>query len=108
MSTTFKDKQRRDAAMKSLRRLKLFYVHFVGYIVLVSLILYNLYIVQGEYKDNIIALNIITLVLWTMFISLHAWRVFKGRLLFSKRWEEKKMSTYLSQNETTEKAEKQE
>lgn len=102
MRTTHNDELRRDAAMKNLRRLKLFYIHLVGYIILVSLILYNLYSVQGEYKDNIIALNIITLVLWTLFISLHAWRVYKGRILFSKSWEEKKTDIYLNLNKRTE------
>ncbi|OZV70076.1 2TM domain-containing protein [Winogradskyella aurantia] len=96
MSTTMKDQERQNAAITHLRRLKLFYIHLFGYIILVCLILYNLYIVQGEYKNNIIALNIITLVLWSLFVGIHGWRAFKGRILFSKRWEEQKLKEYLN------------
>jgi hypothetical protein len=91
-----KDQEGQDAAITHLRRLKLFYIHLFGYIVLVCLILYNLYMVQGEYKNNIIALNIIILILWTLFITIHGWGVFKGRILFSTRWEEQKLKEYLN------------
>ena len=40
-------------AKKRLRRLKLFYIHFTGYLVIVALLVYNLYIVEGVYKNDI-------------------------------------------------------
>ncbi len=74
-------------------------MHLVGYIIIVMLLSYNLYIVGGEYKNFIIWLDLIVLVLWTIFILVHAWRVFKGRRLFKKSWEERKMKEYMDKEE---------
>ena len=87
-------------AKKRLRRLKLFYIHFVGYLIVVALLVYNLYIVEGVYKNDIISLNLSVLVLWTMAIIIHAWKVFKEKTVFRKSWEDKKIASYLEKDET--------
>ncbi len=86
-------------AKKSVRRLKLFYIHLAGYIVVVALLSYNLYIVQGEYKNNIISLNLSVLVAWTVFICIHGWRVFKERKVFNKGWKDKKIQAFLNKED---------
>ena len=96
------DNQRLQEAKRNVRRLKIFYIHLVGYIVLVALLCYNLYIVEGPYKNNIISLNLSILVSWTVFILLHAWRVFKERKIFKKSWEDKKIASYLEKDEIEE------
>ena len=97
------DKERHlQEAKKSIRRLKLFYIHLAGYIVAIGLLSYNLYIVAGPYKDNIIALNLSLIGAWTVFILIHAWNIFKGKKVFNKKWEEKKIKDFLEENEETE------
>lgn len=96
-----KEKQLLEAK-KYIKRVKLFYIHLAGYLVLVGLLVYNLLIVQGIYKNNIISLNLSVLVLWTVAIVLHAWKVFKERKVFNKSWEDKKMKLYLDKKDTEE------
>jgi len=89
-------------AKKKVQKLKIFYLHLMLYIIVVALLIYNLYIVSGPYANNITALNITVLVLWTAFICIHAWRIFKGKSLFVKRWEDKKTEEILSEKEEVE------
>lgn len=87
-------------AKDKLRKLKIFYIHLALYIVVVALIALNFYVLEeGPYAANITALNIIVLVLWTAFIGIHAWSVFKGRFLFKKSWEDKKIEKILEKKE---------
>jgi len=90
-------------AKEKLRNLKIFYMHLVGYIILVMLLVYNLYIIDAnnKYADFFTWFNSIIIVAWTIFIALHAWNVFKGRLFFKKNWEERKLNEYMEKEETT-------
>ncbi|APY09224.1 hypothetical protein BWZ20_13330 [Winogradskyella sp. J14-2] len=97
-----KNKEGLLKAQKHVRRLKLFYIHFAGYLVVVALLLYNLYIVEGEYKNNIISLNLSILVLWTVVIMIHAFIIYKERKVFKKSWEDKKIASYLENGSTEE------
>jgi len=89
-------------AKKSAKRNMLFYVHLVGYFIVVALLSYNLYIVEGPYTNNIISLNLSVLVAWTVFIILHGLNIFKGRKIFKKSWEEKKIKKFLKEDEEVE------
>ena len=87
-------------AENKVRRLKIFYLHLALYIVVVALISLNFYVMEeGPYTGNITALNSIVLVLWTLFISIHAWSVFRRRSLFKKSWEDKKTEEFLKEKE---------
>ncbi|WP_426429734.1 2TM domain-containing protein [Winogradskyella sp. HB-48] len=96
------EEQKLLKAKKHVRQLKLFYIHFAGYLVVLALLLYNLYIVEGEYKNNIISLNLSVLVLWTVAILWHALKVFKERKVFKKSWEDKKIASYLEKDHVEE------
>jgi hypothetical protein len=89
-------------AKKSAKRHMIFYVHLVGYFIVVALLLYNLYIVEGPYKNNIISLNLSVLVAWTVFIILHGLAIFKGRKIFKASWEEKKIEEFLNEDDEVE------
>ena len=83
-------------AKDKVQKLKIFYLHMMLYIIVVALISYNFYImVEGPYTNNITALNISVLVLWTAVICVHTWRIFKGKSLFKKSWEHKKIEKIL-------------
>tara|TARA_R110000868_G_scaffold374257_1_gene638651 strand:- start:3478 stop:3798 length:321 start_codon:yes stop_codon:yes gene_type:complete len=85
-------------AKEKVRHLKIFYMHLVGYFIIVALLLYNLYIVEGEYENFFIWFNSIILIAWTIFIIVHGWNVFKGRILFKESWEDRKLKEYLERD----------
>ena len=93
-------KKRYFEAKKRLRRIRLFYLHLVGYLLMVALVLYNFYIMEdNEYTSVITGVNVSFLVLWSVVILIHGWVVFKGPLLFKKTWEEKKIKEILKEEE---------
>jgi len=91
-------------AKNKVRNIKVFYIHLLGYIILVALLLYNIYILDenNKYADFFTWFNSITMVAWTIFIAIHAWNVFKGKLFFKKSWEDRKMSEYIEKEDTEE------
>ncbi len=96
MQRTKEQEKLLQAAKDQVKRIQIFYLHLILYIIVVGLILHNFYImVEGPYTDNITALNISILVLWTACIAIHGWRVFKGKLLFKKSWEDRKIKEIL-------------
>ena len=90
-------------AKEKVRHLKLFYLHLVGYIILVTLLLYNLYIIDenNKYANFFTWFNTIMIISWTIFIGIHAWNVFKGRLFFKKSWEDRKLKEYMDNENNT-------
>lgn len=86
-------------AKEKVRNIKIFYMHLVGYIIFVALLSYNLYIVEDGYKDFFIWFNSIFMVSWTIFIAIHAWNVFKGRIFFKKSWEDRKLKEYMDMDQ---------
>lgn len=95
-------KQRLEQAKKRVRIVKLFYIHFAGYLVFAALLIYNLYIVEEHYRKVITVLNLSILFIWTIFIIIHGLRAFRGRLLFKKDWEQKKMEDFLKDEDKEE------
>lgn len=98
MKSEIEKKQLRKAKER-VRKIKIFYIHLAGYIIAVALLLYNLYIVAGPYKNNIISLNLSILVVWTIFIIVHGLNVFKEKRIFKKSWEDKKTNEFLNNKE---------
>jgi len=94
-----KEKEQLKKAINKVRKIKIFYLHLAGYIVGVGLLLYNLYIVSGPYKNNIISLNLSIIVVWSIFIVIHGLNVFKDKRLFNKRWEDKKIEKFLDKKD---------
>ena len=92
-------------AEQKVRKLWWFYIHLVGYFVVVALILLNFYVIEeGPYKNNIISLNLSVLVAWTVIIIIHGVKIFKGKQIFKKSWEDKKIDGFLkeeTEEETT-------
>ena len=95
-----KKEQRYIEAKNKVKKLRIFYIHLFGYIILVVLLCYNLWIVEGPYKEFFTWFNTIIMIAWTVFIGLHALNVFKGKTFFSKKWEHKKVQEFI--NEKTE------
>ena len=87
-----------DAKAK-VRKVKMFYIHLLGYIVAAGLIIYNFIIIEDvPLKNTILAVNTSSLVIWGIVIAIHGWITFKGRILFSKKWEERKVKEYMNRD----------
>jgi hypothetical protein len=100
MKPNQEDQQRLIRAKKKVRQVQLFYLHLLLYFIVVSLLLWNFYIIEdGPYKNNIITLNLSVLVGWTVFVILHAVIIIKGKQLFKKSWEDKKIKQFLKEKE---------
>lgn len=89
-------------AKEKVRKIKLFYIHLAGYIIILLLLAYNFLILDenNEYADFFTMFNTIIMIVWTIFIALHAWNVFKGSLFFKKSWEDRKLKEYMEKEET--------
>ncbi len=103
MKPNTQDDRRLQFAKAHVRRIRTFYWHLIFYCVAVALIALNFYVLEGPYTSIITGLNITVLVLWTAAISIHAWRIYKGRILFRKSWEDKKTKKFMEEEkvETT-------
>ncbi|WP_197429324.1 2TM domain-containing protein [Winogradskyella endarachnes] len=99
MNQNEKNKWQYNNAKEKVRKLKLFYLHLIGYFIGSALLLYNLYIVAGPYKNNIISLNLSILFFWTVLIIIHGLIVFKHKHIFKKSWEDKKTEQFLKEKE---------
>ncbi|OUS01992.1 hypothetical protein A9Q86_04895 [Flavobacteriales bacterium 33_180_T64] len=94
------DDKRYLKAKGRVRKLKGFYIHLCGYIIGVSLLVFNLIIIEeGEYKIPITWLIWTLIIAWGIILTIHAWVTFKGQFLFTKRWEERKIQKYLDEKE---------
>jgi 2TM domain len=92
-------KERLASAKKQVRRIQIFYIHLAGYIVVAALILLNFYVMdEGPHTKAVVWINTSTLVGWTIFIGIHWYRVFRGRFLFKKSWEDRKIKEYLKED----------
>lgn len=91
-------------AKEKVRHVKVFYVHLVGYIVFTSLVLYNMYIMnpENEYNSTFEWINLTSLTFWTIFIFFHGWKVFKGRFLFKRSWEDRKIKEFMKEDREVE------
>ncbi|NRB83018.1 MAG: 2TM domain-containing protein [Winogradskyella sp.] len=99
--TKLKEEQLKANARKKVRRIKTFYLHLALYLICIVLILYNFIIIEeGPYKDNIISLNLSIIVAWTAFILIHGFIAFKESKVFSKSWEQRKMSEFSQKDES--------
>ncbi|MBT8243778.1 MAG: 2TM domain-containing protein [Winogradskyella sp.] len=86
-------------AQRKVSRLRWFYVHLAGYLVILGLIIWNLLIIEDTaYTNFILVINYSTIFIWGFFIVFHALRIFKGHIFFSEKWEEKKMKEFMGDN----------
>ena len=97
METPEKQKASYVRAKERVRHVKVFYIHLVGYLLFTAFILYNMYIMDSnnEYKETVEWINLTSLTFWTIFIFMHGWKVFKGRILFKRSWEDKKIKEFM-------------
>jgi hypothetical protein len=87
-------------AKEKVTKLKGLYIHLVAYIVVLCLLLYNYIAIEvNEYMASFLWLNISIMTIWGLVILIQWWIAFKGRFLFGKRWEERRIQKYLEEDQ---------
>lgn len=83
-------------AKKKIARIRAFYLHLALYIVVLGLIIWNLFIIEDTpYTNTILAINYSTMFVWGFCVVLNGVFVFKGKSIFNKKWEERKLKEFL-------------
>lgn len=96
MNQQEKNKRMYLEAQKKVSKLRIFYVHLAGYLVMAGFIIWNNIIIgDTKYTDAILAINYSTLFVWGFFVLLHGIRVFKSDFIFNKKWEEKNLKEFM-------------
>ncbi|WP_406683052.1 2TM domain-containing protein [Seonamhaeicola sp. MEBiC1930] len=88
-------------AKEKVRHIKMFYYHLALFIVVLILLSINfLYLDENNpYSEFFILFNSIIIVVWTILVILHGRWALKGKKLFKKSWEDKKIKEYLDKQE---------
>jgi hypothetical protein len=79
-------------AKQRVKMLKRFYIHLFLFLIVNIALLFRLLLLEKDESMNVfvwVVLNI--MITWSIGILIHAWIVFKGRLIFSKDYEDRKI-----------------
>lgn len=78
--------------MQRVKSLKQFYIHLFLFLIVNIALLFRLILLEKDESLNFfvwVVLN--TIITWSIGILVHAWIVFKGKLIFSKEYEDSKI-----------------
>jgi hypothetical protein len=87
-------------AKQRVKMLKRFYIHLFLFLIVNIALLFRLLLLEKDESMNVfvwVVLNI--MITWSIGILIHAWIVFKGRLIFSKDYEDRKIEELMRQNQ---------
>ena len=101
MNTDSTDDIKYIRAKDKVTKLKALYVHLGAYIVVLCLLLYNYLAIEvNDYMASFLWLNISIMAIWGTVILIQWWITFKGRFLFGRKWEERRIQKYLEKDQT--------
>ena len=83
-------------AREKVNRIKYLYFHILAYVIINLALLIMRYLQSGSWTDFFKVDNFMTLFIWTVALSLHLICVFALPLLFSEKWEERKIQEILN------------
>jgi hypothetical protein len=86
-------------AKQRVKRLKRFYIHLFLFLIVNIALLFRLLMLEKDESLNFfvwVVLNI--MITWSIGILIHAWIVFKGKLIFSKEQEERKIEELIQRD----------
>jgi hypothetical protein len=87
-------------AKQRVKMLKRFYIHLFLFLVVNIALLFRLLLLEKDESMNVfvwVVLNI--MITWSIGILIHAWIVFKGRLILSKDYEDRKIEELMRENQ---------
>ncbi len=78
-------------ANKKVKSLRRFYIHLFIFLIVNIVLLFNLIMLEKDESLNTFVWLILNImVTWSVGLIIHAWRVFDGKILFSKAYEDRK------------------
>jgi len=87
-------------AKKKVKSLRRFYIHlFIFLIVNIALLFRLLMLEKDESLDFFVWVVLNIMITWSIGILVHAWIVFKGKLIFSKEYEDSKIAELMRENQ---------
>ena len=87
-------------AKQRVKRLKRFYIHLFLFLIVNIALLFRLLMLEKDESLNFfvwVVLNI--MITWSLGILVHAWIVFKGKLLFRKEYEDRRIEELIRENQ---------
>ncbi|WP_347925217.1 2TM domain-containing protein [Pontimicrobium sp. SW4] len=83
--------------VKSLRR---FYIHLLFFLIVNVALMFNLIMLEKDESLNIFVWAILNIMItWSIGVFIHAWIVFKGKILFSKAYEDRKIEEFMNEEQ---------
>jgi predicted membrane channel-forming protein YqfA (hemolysin III family) len=83
-------------ANKKVKSLRRFYIHLFIFLIVNIVLLFNLIMLEkDESLNTFIWLILNIMVTWSIGLIIHAWRVFDRKILFSKKYKEKKIQEFI-------------
>ncbi|MCK0109258.1 2TM domain-containing protein [Flavobacteriaceae bacterium S0825] len=83
--------------VKSLRR---FYTHLFFFLIVNVALMFNLIMLEKDESLNVFVWVILNIMItWSIGVFIHAWVVFKGRILFSKAYEDRKIEEFMKEEQ---------
>ncbi|PTM07942.1 MAG: hypothetical protein DA407_09355 [Bacteroidetes bacterium] len=83
-------------AKKKVKSLRRFYIHLFIFLIINITLLFKLIMLEKDESLNIFVWLILNVMItWSIGLIIHARRVFDGKILFSKTYEEKKIQEFM-------------
>lgn len=87
-------------AKKRVSALRKFYIHLFIFLVVNIGLLFNLIMLEKDESLNIFVWVILNIMIsWSIGLFIHAWIVFKGKVMFSKAYEDRKIQEFIEEEQ---------
>ena len=87
-------------AKKRVKSLRRFYIHLFLFLVVNVALMFNLIMLEKDESLNFLVWVILNIMItWSIGVFIHAWIVFKGKILFSKAYEDRKIEEFIKEEQ---------
>ena len=87
-------------ANRRVKALKRFYIHLFLFLIVNMALLFRLLMLEkDESLDFFVWVVLNIMITWSVGILIHAWIVFKGRIIFSKQYEDSKIEELMREDQ---------
>ncbi|MCK0178177.1 2TM domain-containing protein [Flavobacteriaceae bacterium S0862] len=79
-------------AIKRVKSLRRFYIHLFFFLVVNVALMFNLIMLEKDESLNFFVWVILNIMItWSISVFIHAWVVFRGKILFSKAYKDRRL-----------------
>ena len=100
MERDFEKEQQYLKVVKRVKAIKYFYVHLALFLIFNGALIVWAILNADRYNERLLVWGVSSIVIsWVIGIIIHALAAFGNRILFSKKWEDRKMDEFLDEDE---------